>query len=198
MLIRLLSAALIVIGLAGFVAPFWIGSVKSIGAIELPLVEIEDVAVAHDKRIYFALMHLARVQVYAGDGRFIRNFPVASAGGAFCIDVTDDRLTVTVARRDAADDYDLDGNPIGRDRFITEEQYYDTCRRDPRLRSVDWTVSEVTLTLANGNRLTFARQPWHYLALGPFWSWLMFAIGLILLPGWRRGILRRMGFGAGE
>ena len=165
---------------------------KGVEAIELPLVQIEDVAVAHDNRIYFALMHLARVQVYTGNGRFIRNIPISNSGGAFCVDVTDNRLTVTVARRNAADDFDLDGRPAGRDRRITEEQYAQVCRRDLRIKSVDWTVSDVTLSFADGNRLTFARQLWHYLALGPFWSWLMFAIALFLWPEWRRGILKQI------
>jgi hypothetical protein len=190
--IRLLSAALFVIGLGGFLAPFWLGSVQNAGTIELPLVEIEDVAVAHDGRIYFALMHLARLQIYTGDGRFIRNIPVSNAGGAFCLDVTDNRLTVAVARRDAADTFDLDGHPSTFDTPIDEDRYHDVCRRDPRIKSVDWTVSEVTLNYTDGRRLIFQRQVWHYAALGPFWSWLMFAIALFLWPEWRRGVLKRM------
>lgn len=190
--IRLLSAVLFVIGLAGFFAPFWLGQVKGVESFELPLAEVHDVAVAPDKRIYFALMHLGRVQVYAGDGTFIRNFEVRNAGGAFCLDIAGDRLTVAVARRDATDTFDLDGKLIFDNTPITEEQYDETCRSDPRIRSRDWAASGVTLTFVDGARLVLARQPWHYVALHPFWSWLMVMVALFLWPEWRRGIFDRI------
>lgn len=191
-LIRLLSIVLFVIGVAGFAAPFWIESVKGIETIELPLAEIEDVAIAHDNRIYFALMHLARVQVYLGNGRFIGSFAVENRGGAFCLDTEGDRLTVAVARRDAFDVFDLDGKLLNRNLMITGGGYAQACRPDPRIRSVDWAIREATLNFTDGRRLVFARQFWHYLALGPFWSWLLFILALFLWPEWRRGILEQM------
>ena len=112
--VRLLSIALFAVGIVGFSSPFWLGMVKGIEVIELPLAEIEDVAVSDDKRIYFALMHLARVQVYDGNGRFIRNFEVETSGGMFCLDIDGDRLTVAVARRSAFDEFDLDGRRVSR------------------------------------------------------------------------------------
>lgn len=191
MFIRLLSAALFIIGFAGFVAPFWLGSVKGIETLELPLAAIEDVAVAPDGRIYFALMHLGRVQVYNHGARFIRNVPVENRGGAFCLDIDGSRLTVAMARRDAYDVFDLEGLLLSRDTKITDRRYAEACRPDPHIKSVDWAVSEITLNFADGHRLVFPRQLWHYLALGPFWSWLMLAIALFLWPEWRRGILRQ-------
>lgn len=191
-LVRLLSIALFVIGGAGFAAPFWSGSVNVFEAVELPLADIKDVAIAHDNRIYFALMHLGRVQAYSRDGHFIKHFAIENNGGAFCLDIEGDRLKVAVARRHAFDMFDLDGKLLSRDTKISDSGYEQTCRPDPRIRSVDWAISKITLNFADGRRLTFARQLWHYLALGPFWSWLMFAIALFLWPEWRRGILEQM------
>lgn len=190
MLIRALALLLIVVGAAGFLAPFWLG--PSANSIELPLVEIEDVA-AEDDRLFFALMHLGHVQVYARDGTFIRNFHVDNAGGAFCLDGTDGKLTVAVARRDAADTLDLDGRPIQLNAPITEEQYSATCARDPDLRAVDESLADVTVFFADGRPpLTIKRRWWHYLAYGPFASWFLFALGLILWPEWRRAIWKRI------
>ncbi len=190
--VRLLSIVLIIIGFAGFSAPFWFGAVKGAESIELPLAAIEDVAVGDDGGLYFALMHLGRVQVYSREGNFVRNFPISNSGGAFCLSIAGDRLTVAVARRDAADEFDLDGKPLSRDAHLTDGQYAEVCRRDERVRFVDWAVGAVTLTFADGRHVTLARQLWHYAALGPFWSWLMFMIGLALWPEWRRGIFNRI------
>jgi len=180
MFFRLLSAVLFFIGLAGFTAPLWLGSVKGIETIELPLSHIDDVAVAPDGRIYVAVMHIGRVQVYDSTASFMRNINIENRGGAFCVEIADDQLTVAVARRDAYDVFDLDGRLLSRDTKITDRRYAEACRRDPRIKSVDWSVNEVILNFADGNRLNVARQPWHYLALGPFWSWLTLFIALVL------------------
>lgn len=194
MLIRIVSIVLVIVGGAGFLAPFWIGAaIKDTGAIEMPLVEVEDVAASADGRMFFAIMHLGRVQVYDGAGKFVRNFPVDNGGGAFCLDLVGDRLTVYVARRDAADEFDLDGRTIRLNTPIDEKQYDTACRYDARVRSVESTFEAVRIAFADGRPpLTLARAWWHYLAFGPFGSWLTFAVGLVLWPEWRRAVLRRM------
>lgn len=189
---RLLSIVLFVVGFAGFTAPFWLGSVKGVEAIELPLTEINDVSVSGDGRLYFALMHLSRVQVHDSQGRFIRNFAVDNSGGGFCLDIDGDRLTVAVARRNASSEFDLDGRQLSGDTRLVDRRYEDICKPDPRLRSVDWAVSEIMLTFADNSRLSIARQPWHYLALHVFLSWFFVVIALFLWPEWRRGVLKQL------
>jgi len=130
MLIRLFAISLVIIGAAGFVAPFWIGAaIKDAGAIEMPLVEIEDVAVSGNNRLFFALTHLGRIQIYDGTGKFLRNFPVDNSSGAFCLDLVGDRLTAYVARRDAADEFDLDGRSIRLNTQI-DERLYNTAQKN--------------------------------------------------------------------
>lgn len=192
MLIRLLAVTFFVVGLAGFVAPFWIGSLTGVETVELPLAEIEDVSVANDGRIYFALMHLGRVQVYATDGTFIRNFSVRNSGGAFCLEIVESRLIVSVARRDEADEFDLDGKLVHGERPINEDQYRDACRNEASIRALDQALDAVTVKFTDGRSLRIERKLWHYLALGPFWSWFMFVIGMFLLPEWRRGVFRQL------
>jgi hypothetical protein len=198
MLVRIASIFLVIVGAAGFTAPFWIDSVvKDAGAIELPLVEIEDSAVSDDGRVFFALMPLGRIQIYDGAGKFVRNFPIDSSGGAFCLDVDGNRITVAIARRDAADEIDLGGRPLRLNAPIDEKQYSVACQSDPRVRSVERTWETVVVKFADDRpSLTLNRKWWHYLAYGPFGSWLMFMVGLLLWPEWRRAIFKRM-FGRG-
>lgn len=194
MLIRIVAILLVIVGAAGFTAPFWIDvAIKDVGGIEMPLVQIEDVAVSADNRVFFALTHLGRIQVYDRSGRFVRNFPINNSGGVFCLDLVDDRLKVYVARRDVADEFDLDGRSIRLNAPIDEKQYSAACRSDARVRSVESTFGAVTVALADGHPpLTFQRKWWHYLAFGPFGSWLMFVVGLFLWPEWRRAIFKRV------
>lgn len=194
MFVRLISIALIVVGAAGFVAPFWIGAAfDDIGAVELPLVEINDVAVSDDGRVFFALNHLGRIQAHAPDGKFLRNFRVDNAGGSFCIDVAGDQLTASVARRDALDEFDLNGAPIRLNTPISDEQYDIACRRDPGIRFLDESFEAVTVAFADGRApLKLQRKWWHYFAYGPIGSWLVLVAGLLLWPEWRHAILKRI------
>jgi hypothetical protein len=60
-----------------------------------------------------------------------------------------------------------------------------------------WRAVQVRFT---GGRppLTIERRAWHLLALGPLYSWLIFAVGLFLMAWWRESVLRAMGFGKKE
>lgn len=177
MLIRILAVALIVVGAAGFLLPFWLKGGQN---TELPLAEIADAATAAD-RVFFALTSIGRVQVYSREGAFLYNFPVNNSGGTFCLDATADRLTVAVARRDAADTFDLSGRLLQSNQPINETQYDDACRSDPNIASIDRALTGVSVTFTDGRQpLTVHRQWWHYIALGPLGSWLLFALGILL------------------
>lgn len=103
MIIRLVSAFLVLLGAAGFFMPFWIGAVPDADQIEFPLSEISDIAISDDGELYIAASFLGRVQRYSSNGEFISGIDVDAAGGLFCLDIDGDELKVSAARRDAAD-----------------------------------------------------------------------------------------------
>ncbi len=197
MIIRLVASSLILIGASGFFMPLWIGfAIRHLGAQEMPLSLIEDIAVSNDNHLYLALMFTSRVQKYSSDGKFVSSFGVNSVGGIFCIDAGSDRLTINFGRRDATDEFELDGRPTRlnmptdktRPRGINR---YGDCAIDSQIRSLDWSLHAVSVMLVdNRPAVTIKRQAWHYVALHPFASWLIGGVGLFLFPEWRRAVLR--------
>lgn len=194
MVIRLIAITLVLIGAAGFFMPFLVGFVSDDPErLELPLAEISDIAVSADNELFFALMFAGRIQKYSGSGEFIDSFDVDSAGGHFCLDLAGDRLTVSVARRDAADEYDLSGSLIHKNIPVDESRFETSCKFDSKIRSIGYAFDRITLSFADGAApVIIKRKLWHYLAPGPFVSWAIFMVGLILFPEWRRGVIRMM------
>jgi hypothetical protein len=194
MLIRLFAGFLIVIGFAGFTLPFWIRSTAKMPAdIELPLVEVEDVAVTDAGELIFALTSAGHIQKYTSSGAFIGSYPVDFWGGAFCLAMSGDHVMVYVARRHGMDELDLNGQVLRKDVVITDEQYRAACHCDEHVRSIAQSFGGLVVTFNDGKpQLSIARRPWHYLAFGPLGSWLVLVLGLLLFPEWRRGVLRQI------
>ncbi len=190
MFIRMIAFILVVIGAAGFFMPFWIGAVVSdLSKLELPLSEVSDVAVSEDGEIYFALTFLGRIQKYSASGEFIQGLDVDSGGGQFCLTLAERELAVYVARRDAVDKYDLAGNVIRLNAPIDENTYRKSCIWDERVRSIDYSINKVSVLLSDANEpISIRRRLWHCFAPGPFASWLIFVVGLTLIPEWRRAV----------
>lgn len=185
MIIRLISVLLVLIGSAGFLAPFWIGAVPNINAVELPLSAISDVAISDEGDLYIAIASHGRIQKYSPDGKFLGGFEIEFAGGAFCLDIDGSELTVSIARRDAADVFDLSGNIISANTPISEDEYHESCRKDAQ---IDSRLDRTIVSFDDGQSITIKRKSWHYLALNTFASWGMFVIGLLLFPEWRRAV----------
>ncbi len=195
--LTLIGIGLSFVGAAGFFLPFILQtSFRNDRAIELPVVDVKDVAVAPNGDIYFALMHAARIQRYTGVGRFVSSFGVNSAGGIFCIDIVGRTLQVHVARRDATDWLDLDGKMLRENMLEDAGVNYLPCQRDVQVAELIGTWRSVEVQFTDGRPpITIMRRAWHRLAMGPFLSWLTFAVGLFLMAWWREGVLRMMGFG---
>lgn len=192
-----IGAVLAAAGAVGFFLPLILQSgFKGDNSIELPLASVEDVAVSSNGDVYFALMHAGRVQRYAGTGRFLGSFGVNGAGGVFCLDLRDDALHVQVARRDTTDVYALDGR-LQRESVASDEGVkYFPCSGDPLVAEMTSTWSSMQVRFSdNRPALIIKRRPWHLLALHPFQSWFIFAVGLFLMSWWREGVLRALGFG---
>ena len=196
-ILTVIGTMLALVGAAGFFLPFILASAfKDDTSIELPLGDVQDVAVSATGDVYFALTHAGRVQRYTGLGQFVSSFGVNSAGGLFCIDVVDQTLQVHVVRRSTTDAYDLNGCLLRENSTADSGIQYSPCQSDPLVagRSSSWRNMQVFFA-DQRPALTIDRRSWHLLALHPFLSWLMFAIGLFLISWWREGVLRAMGFG---
>ncbi len=190
--IRIVSAFLVVVGTAGFFLPFWFGSLGERAAeIELPVAQVEDVAVSPDGHLFVALIHAARIQKYTANGEFVLNFPVGSGGGTYCIAIAGDRLYVDVGRRRAIDELDLSGRPIKLDVPRGERTEPGGCELDEAILDVEETFTGLRISFVD-DRASLVIKPkyWHYLMWGPFGSWLMAIVGLFLWPEWRRGLLK--------
>lgn len=195
-----IGAVMTLVGAAGFFLPFILDiAFKNDNTLELPLAEVTDVAVSPAGDVYFALMHAGRIQRYTAAGRFVSSIDVKSAGGLICIAVVDGTLQVHVARRSATDAYDLDGRLLREQAAEDEGIEYLPCRRDEQVTGMTTTWRDVQVRFTGGRApLTIERRAWHLLALGPFYSWLIFAVGLFAMAWWREGVLRQMGFGKKE
>ncbi|MEM9495479.1 MAG: hypothetical protein AAGA09_05710 [Pseudomonadota bacterium] len=190
MFLRILGVLLSTIGAAGFFMPFWIGLIFGDAyELEMPLTEISDVVMSENGDLYFALTFTSRVQKYSSDGNFEKNFKINAVGGFFCLEIIENDLVVYVARRGVVDRYDLDGNAISKNNPFDGYVYREKCKRSERIVDVKSTLEEVTVSLTDAqNPIVIERQPWHFIAFGPFISWLTFAIGLFLIPEWRHPI----------
>lgn len=192
MFVRLVGVALVFIGAAGFLAPLWIGTAfPNPDQAEFPLSDVSDVAVGPDKSLFFALAHLGRVQKYDADGNFVRGVGVDALGGSFCLDADADGVNILIARRDEADKISFGGDYLSRGARIDEDAYVASCGSDSSIAAVARRLTEVSVVRSGEDQPTIIkRQPWHYLALSPWASWLTAAVGLALIPEWRRPILK--------
>ena len=170
--------------------PFWIGLVfGEAHELEMPLTEISDVAMSENGDLYFALTFAGRVQKYSSNGDFEKSFQINASGGSFCLAIIGDELAVYLARRDAEERYDLNGNSIRQSIPFNEFAYSEKCEWNEHIADVKSMLQHVTVSFANAeNAITIERQPWHFIVFGPFISWITLAIGLFLIPEWRYAI----------
>ena len=184
MLIRSISAILILIGFAGFFLDLWLGPLtKNSNTIEWPLADITDVAISDEGDVFLALMFVGRVQVYSNDGQFLRGFDVPTAGGHLCIEIQNDSLLVDAARLEKVVKLDLLGNPVDEEGLPKTRPYPSTCKLENGVERIEQTFSKVMVQF-NGyaSPLEIQRRIWHYLFpdhLCPgFLEWLVFLCGL--------------------
>lgn len=191
--IRAIAFILVVTGLAGFLLPFWIGVFGDLEEVELPLSTIDDIAISEDGELFFAISFLARVQQYSSDGKFLRGFDVSTAGGMFCLALTNEQLEAHIARRNAYDTFNLKGKPIRENSPADYVSMRNICQLDPQIELANYGLTSVSIKLKEETApIIINRKLWHYLVLHPFASWFMFVIGLFLFPEWRHGVFSMM------
>lgn len=190
MIVRVFATVMILLGMAGFFTPFWIGGVvENLGEVEMPLVDIQDVAVSPDGGLYFALGFGGRVQQYSPTGEFVRGIDFDSAGGASCVHLGNEVLTVYVARRDEADEFSPSGELLRAAVPISESDYQASCSWDPQVSALERRVDAVAVSLTGvDGPVVIGRKVWHYLLPGHFYSWLIGVLGFVSFPEWRRAV----------
>lgn len=199
MWVRLLAIVVATIGGAGFGLPLLLGFGftqldRALAGRELPMgpTTVNDVAVSPSGNVYIAVVFMGRLQEYAADGSFVRSISIETEGGYFCVDLAGDRALVYVARRKAADEFDLEGRAIRLNAAVDDRAYEAACKLDGRVRSIGHSIDGVTINFADGRPPTIIRRRWwHYLAPDPLISFLAYMSGLFLHPGWRGRVFRR-------
>jgi hypothetical protein len=169
-MIRVIGAALAIVGALGLSVPFWFGAVnEGTPELEMPLVDITDVAVSRDNHVFFALMLLDRVQSYSADGMFLRSYAAHSPSDSACLDYVGEA---------GLSQPNIDG-------LLIHEYWpsrHHACSLDPPVRAMNWELTATTVTFTDGRPpLVIKRAWWHYAALGYFESFLLLAFGASLL-----------------
>jgi hypothetical protein len=151
-------------------------------SVEAPNVLVDNVAASQDGRVYFALQYASRVQIYGRDGTFSRAFAVDSRGGGMCVVIAGQFLFVHIGRRDAVDQFDLNGNSVGHD--VPEQlMRFDTnCAGKHGELSVDYGFQETRIRYVDGRATTVIRKPWwHLLLIHPIVSIAFCMVGALML-----------------
>jgi hypothetical protein len=182
-MIRFIALVLIVVGVVGLSIPFWINSlIKDDPTIEMPLSMVSDAAVSPDGRVFVGIAPLGRVQIYSADGSFLSSFSVDFDSGTVCIDAMDAPPIPIQDARVKTGEVVVDGLRIRE--YWPSRRFH--CRIDPPVHSINWWPISVNVIFDDGRPpLTFRRAWWHYLALGPFASFLTMVLGFLLWPGQR-------------
>lgn len=192
--LKLSASALLLLGCVGWFGgaltlihkPAWISS-----NTQLPLGDLQSVALDSQGRIYCGLGFYSRIQVYDNQGRFLRGWWVDAGGGMLRFHVAEgDRLEVEAVRRDRVFTFDPNGHLIESNQETeTQREVFD--RRD-QLAAADARGR----TFAIRNRLfwphvvredqagqtTVVSTPWYlWPIMGPFPAWIFCAVGIVTL-----------------
>ncbi len=108
----------VIIGLAGFFGLDFLNSRANNNNAELPLSDIQGIAVDSLDNIYLGLGIFGKVQIYDKNGNFIKSWDVQSNGGAFYIGISeDDNIAIYSVRADEKNIYDKNGNILSQSKF---------------------------------------------------------------------------------
>ncbi len=192
--LKLSACALLLLGCVGWfggaltslLKPAWISS-----ETQLPLGDLESVALDSQGRIYCGLAFYSRIQVYDEQGRFLRGWWVDGGGGMLRLHMAEgDRLEVEAARKNRVFTFDLNGS------LIESNQQTETQRKvSDRLDQLPVTDARGrTYAIRNrffwphvvredqAGRTTVVSTPWYlWPIMGPLPAWIFFAIGLVTL-----------------
>lgn len=160
--------------------------------IELPNTEIANNIVASPSgEIFVGSTFHSRIQKYDASGAFRKGWEIYSNGGRFCMEREKTALVVRVARGNFIAFYDFKGNLIRSTTY--KGQDVGTCEPDTSIKRVEkmWTGLRITMAADPSRKIVIRRRGWHYLAPGPFPSFVIYVIGLILYVGGPREFWRQ-------
>ena len=193
--IRIVAVLFLVIGCIGFFAgPLTVLGFDFINldSFELPLGDLEGIAVDSEGNIYCGLRFYSRVQVYDAQGKFIYSKFVNSAGGAFRIRINEnDQLEVATATNDKLYVFEKNGTLVNE---LSDVGHYfydfgetgDTRFHDKRQNVtylIKWSPvgSYVAKKDLLGEERIIIRTPFHkWLFKGPLPAWLFMMIGGVM------------------
>ncbi len=154
---------------------------------EVPLGELEGIAVDSKGRVYCGASFYGRVQVYDREGRFLRGWSADASGGAFRIKVDeDDRVHVATARGGLHWIWDREGRLIHKAEDPSQFEAFPASattdrsgnRYEIRGRSL---FPRVVRTDAEGRQCVMIATPWYlWIIQGPFPAWIFFFLGMIV------------------
>ena len=192
-----IRAVAVLLGTIGFIG-FMAGPVITLGGVEipdeyeLPLGDLEGIAVDSEGNIYCGAQFYHRVQVYDSEGHYIRGTFINSSGGAFRIRINpDDQLEVATARNDKLYRFEKNGTLVTElsdvgyyfDEFgeSGETQYHDV-RQNATYR-IRWSPlgAYVVKKSASRERKVVIRTPFHKrLFQGPCPAWFFAMVGALI------------------
>ena len=196
-IIRIIGVLFLVVGFVGFLAgPLsheFDSFRKVLGSFELPLGDLQGIAVDSEGHIYCGLQFFSRVQAYDAEGEFLYGVFIDSSGGAFRIRINeDDQLEVATARNDKLYLFDKNGNFV-RDwsrvgHYFSdfgkagESRFYDDRERATYFRKGYPLSPYVVKRDSTGRERIIIKTPFQkWVFQGPSPAWFIGLIGVVAL-----------------
>ena len=192
-IVHAVAALFLAIGSIDFIGGALVGNVvKFPDGFELPLGDLQGIAVDSDGNIYCGVQYYSRVQVYDSEGNYIRGTFIDSAGGAFRIRINpDDQLEVATARNDKLYRFGKGGTLLTELSDVgyyfqefgksSETQYHDV--RQNATYQIRWSFlgAYVVKKSASGERKVIVKTPFHkWLFQGPSPAWFFWMIAVLI------------------
>ncbi|MBN2295349.1 MAG: hypothetical protein JXM70_23160 [Pirellulales bacterium] len=181
---------------SGFIPPLWINS-----SYEMPLGDLQGIAVDSSDNIYCASQFYHRVQKYDSTGNFLMGFPIDTSG-AFRIRINQsDDLEVATVRDDDYYRFSPDGELLEK----KNDDLYDSfgSQNEDQCQGPDSSVYQihsrfmfpvVVKTSPKGKKKIVVSTPFKkWIFMGPFPAWFFWMIGVLIVMYLNKDdLIRRM------
>ena len=171
----------------GFHTPPWEDA-----SYEMPLGDLDGIAVDSKGNLYCASQFYSRVQKYDSNGRFLLGWPIDCAGGIFRIRMTrNDELEVVTARKDMYYRFSPQGELL--EAWHTDGKLFhhfgpssssECSGADGTVYQVhyQWLSPSVVKVDPSGKRTTVVSTPFRkWIIMGPYPAWLFLMAGVLIL-----------------
>jgi hypothetical protein len=198
---KTLGVVMALIGGASFLSGFVLSGDMDQSALrtwELPLGNVQGMAVDSQGRIYLALAFYSRIQRYNAEGNFQLGWAAQSGGGPLTIAMQGaDTIVVEAGRRHARLLFDADGNLLaeqpdpGQGSLPSDDPVVADGPDGSRLALRHGLLSASIVRDSAGITTTVIAGPRYLRYLGGVQSWILFAIGMITFWGGLPHLKRR-------